>query len=435
MSGDQRPSYSNPVKAWTDPAVWAERLTPAGCPFCQSDPRSVHVELPASWVLIPDEAVLPGYVLVVSKRHVIEPYELPPDQSAQFWADAMRAAAAVASVVNPVKVNYEIHGNTIPHLHLHVFPRFRGDPFERSPIDPHAVTPQRRSADEIEALRKAVADGSATTSAPGGSVEFSTGQLMRSKLVRDRIPELILRHGGQPRVRRLDDEEFVIALGQKLIEEAAEVAADPTAEEMADVREVLEALAAAHGIDDRAIEAARHAKVAERGAFRDRILLEEPIEASPPMEPPAPSIRPIVIGVAVNDDRIFVVEGHDRLKGQTFYRPPGGGIEFGEISEAALRRELVEELDVEPTSAQYIGTLENVFTYDGQPGHEVVAVYRVELPPEDRLRFDTVVGRESDGTPFAARWLLLDRVRDGSAILYPDGLLELLDRSRSVGDG
>jgi predicted house-cleaning noncanonical NTP pyrophosphatase (MazG superfamily)/diadenosine tetraphosphate (Ap4A) HIT family hydrolase len=161
LSSDQQQSYHNPVKAWTDPDTWAQRLTPEGCPFCPMEPRSVHVELPASWVLIPDEAVLPGYVLVVSKRHVIEPFELPLDESAQFWADAMRAAAAVASVIQPVKVNYEVHGNTIPHLHLHIFPRFRGDPFERSPIDPHAVAPIRRSADEIEGLRSAIAKADA----------------------------------------------------------------------------------------------------------------------------------------------------------------------------------------------------------------------------------------------------------------------------------
>ena len=157
MSTDRRQSYHDPVKAWTDPDTWAERLKPEGCPFCTAEPWSVHVDLAASRVLIPDEAVLPGYVLVVSRRHVIEPYELPADESPQFWADAMQAAAAVASVVKPVKVNYEIHGNTIPHLHLHVFPRFRGDPFERSPIDPHAVAPRRRSPDEIEALRRAIA--------------------------------------------------------------------------------------------------------------------------------------------------------------------------------------------------------------------------------------------------------------------------------------
>jgi predicted house-cleaning noncanonical NTP pyrophosphatase (MazG superfamily)/diadenosine tetraphosphate (Ap4A) HIT family hydrolase len=164
---DQRQSYRDPVKAWTDPEIWAERLTSDGCPFCPMEPWSAHVELPASWVLIPDEAGLPGYVLVVSKRHVIEPYELPLDESAQFWADAMRAAAAVASVVQPVKVNYEIHGNTIPHLHLHIFPRFRGDPFERSQIDPHAVAPTRRSAAEIEDLRRAIAE--ADTASPHGS--------------------------------------------------------------------------------------------------------------------------------------------------------------------------------------------------------------------------------------------------------------------------
>jgi diadenosine tetraphosphate (Ap4A) HIT family hydrolase len=157
MTGKDEASYRNPVKAWTDPAIWAERLTPEGCPFCRSEPWSAHVELPASWAIIPEEAVLPGYVLVVSKSHVIEPYELPEPERVQFWEEAMRTAAAVASVMQPVKVNYEIHGNTIPHLHLHILPRFRGDPFERSPIDPHAVTPIRRSADEIEALRSAIA--------------------------------------------------------------------------------------------------------------------------------------------------------------------------------------------------------------------------------------------------------------------------------------
>lgn len=70
----------------------------------------------------------------------------------------MRTAAAAASVMRPVKMNYEIHGNTIPHLHVHIIPRFRGDPFEHSPIDPHAVTPTRRAAAEIEALRSAIAE-------------------------------------------------------------------------------------------------------------------------------------------------------------------------------------------------------------------------------------------------------------------------------------
>ena len=42
-------------------------------------------------------------------------------------------------VTKAVKLNYEIHGNTIPHLHMHLFPRYVGDVFENRPIDPRTV--------------------------------------------------------------------------------------------------------------------------------------------------------------------------------------------------------------------------------------------------------------------------------------------------------
>jgi len=140
-------------------------------------------------------------------------------------------------------------------------------------------------------------------------------------------------------------------------------------------------------------------------------------------------IRPIVIGVAIHDDRILAIEGFDRVKGERFYRPPGGGIEFGETGEQALRRELLEELAAEPTAVMYLGALDNAFTYEGQPGHEIVLVHRVELPDQPRLRQEAVAGSESDGSPYTARWLRLAEVRAGSAILYPTGLLQLLDRT------
>lgn len=153
-------SWANPVKRWTDPEKWEQVLTAEGCPFCPLEPWDrFYVELPSSRVLIPEEAALPGYVLVVSKRHVVEPYQLAPDDSASFWTDCMRAAAAVACLIRPVKTNYEIHGNTVPHLHLHIFPRFIGDPFERGPIDPHGVPRTRRTPEEREALRAAIAAG------------------------------------------------------------------------------------------------------------------------------------------------------------------------------------------------------------------------------------------------------------------------------------
>jgi histidine triad (HIT) family protein len=138
-------------------------------------------------------------------------------------------------------------------------------------------------------------------------------------------------------------------------------------------------------------------------------------------------VRPIVIGLAIRGDQILANEGYDHHKGERFYRPPGGGMEFGETSEDTLRREFREELNAEIVEAGYVGALENVFVFAGQPGHEIVLVYRVELAHDDRFTSDTVAGTESDGSRFTARWLPLADARTGAARLYPEGLLELLD--------
>jgi len=130
-------------------------------------------------------------------------------------------------------------------------------------------------------------------------------------------------------------------------------------------------------------------------------------------------IRPIVIGVALRDDRILAVEGYDPIKGERFYRSPGGGLEFGETSAEALRREFREELDAKITEIGYLGALENVFTFDGEPGLEIVVVHRVTLAGDARFGADTVTGAESDGSDFTACWLPLAEVRSGAERLYP----------------
>jgi diadenosine tetraphosphate (Ap4A) HIT family hydrolase len=93
---------------------------------------------------------------VVAKRHVDEPFELDDPELTAFWTESMAVAAALAELVRPSKMNYEIHGNTIPHLHLHLYPRFIGDPYEGHPIDGRS-TRFRRSPEEIERLRAAIA--------------------------------------------------------------------------------------------------------------------------------------------------------------------------------------------------------------------------------------------------------------------------------------
>jgi 8-oxo-dGTP pyrophosphatase MutT (NUDIX family) len=138
-------------------------------------------------------------------------------------------------------------------------------------------------------------------------------------------------------------------------------------------------------------------------------------------------IRALAICVFLNRDRILVAEGYDPVKMQTFYRPLGGGIEFGEYSEQTIHRELMEEIEVEVCKLKYLGTLENVFVFNGMPGHEIVQVYDGALKESGLYDQAVIVGKEAGmDEPFTAVWKSLNEFGDGKAILYPTGLLEML---------
>jgi diadenosine tetraphosphate (Ap4A) HIT family hydrolase len=80
---------------------------------------------------------------------------MPPAEQALFWQETMLVAAAVDSVVKPIKMNYEIHGNTLPHLHVHLFPRQTDDPYVGGPIDPRQGS-FVRTDEELQRLACAV---------------------------------------------------------------------------------------------------------------------------------------------------------------------------------------------------------------------------------------------------------------------------------------
>ena len=137
-----------------------------------------------------------------------------------------------------------------------------------------------------------------------------------------------------------------------------------------------------------------------------------------------PQIRPIALAAIRRDDAILVFEGRDETKGETFYRPLGGGIEFGESAAEAVRRELREELAVELSNVELLGVLENIFTAFGRPGHEIVFVYSADVADPAMYAADDVGHVIDDGSP--VMWKSLSRFRDGEATLYPQGLLGLL---------
>jgi ADP-ribose pyrophosphatase YjhB (NUDIX family) len=141
---------------------------------------------------------------------------------------------------------------------------------------------------------------------------------------------------------------------------------------------------------------------------------------------PAQFIRPLAICVFKHDGKILVCEGTDSIKNEIFYRPAGGMIEFQEKAEDALRREIKEETGEAITNMKYLGLLENIFTYEGKPGHEIILVYDAEFMNKDMYQKDAVNITESNNVWCYAYWKSLDEFGDGKLKLYPDNLKQLL---------
>lgn len=94
-----------------------------------------------------------------------------------------------------------------------------------------------------------------------------------NKLVRDKIPEIIKQNGHHCEIKILDDEEYIQCLEEKLDEEVGEYQESKSAEEIADILEVLMFIAKARGYSWEEIERIGISKSAERGGFNDKIFL------------------------------------------------------------------------------------------------------------------------------------------------------------------
>ena len=140
-------------------------------------------------------------------------------------------------------------------------------------------------------------------------------------------------------------------------------------------------------------------------------------------------IRPIAICVFRHKDLILVAEGYDPVKDQYFYRPLGGGIEFGETGAETICREMMEELNVEvdPESLEYLGAVENIFHFNGNAGHEIVMIYDGILKESGWYEQAVMQGKEANGEYIRAVWKNLHQFGEGKSILYPTGLVEMLN--------
>lgn len=147
------------MSTWRDPERWQGWLRGDDCPICRSiDGEPAVAELEVTRLMMPENGPMRGYAWLPTRRHVIELHDLTEPEGAALMRDVRRVSAAIADATGAVKLNYEIHGNTVPHLHVHLFPRYVGDQFEGAPIDPRTVAQPVYAAGEHEVLTRRVRD-------------------------------------------------------------------------------------------------------------------------------------------------------------------------------------------------------------------------------------------------------------------------------------
>ena len=134
-------------------------------------------------------------------------------------------------------------------------------------------------------------------------------------------------------------------------------------------------------------------------------------------------MRGLSLVIIKNKGRILVSPGYDKSTDESFYRIPGGGIEFGETSLEALRREIKEELDAEIINCKLLTTIENIFTYNNEPYHELCFIYLGEF--KDSSLYEKEEFKILD-SPDKGKVIWLDTNEAKDKNVYPADVKELL---------
>jgi diadenosine tetraphosphate (Ap4A) HIT family hydrolase len=123
------------------------------CKACQGNwPKENHfiADLGLSKAYLHDDQFFPGWTVVVFKRHATELFHLAPTERIQMMEEVNLVAKVIAQVFEAKKMNYELLGNQIPHIHWHVIPRLAGDPSPLEPIWRVQHEPLLRSESDLQ---------------------------------------------------------------------------------------------------------------------------------------------------------------------------------------------------------------------------------------------------------------------------------------------
>jgi diadenosine tetraphosphate (Ap4A) HIT family hydrolase len=158
------------VRAVQWPATFYACKQGKGCPICaegRPDSTDAGVRFFAGEVcdayLVRSDIQRGLTIAIWRGRHVAEPTELSQAEAAAYGREVLRVGRALEHVLAPVKLNYDLLGNSVPHLHTHIVPRYADDPrpgwpFPFPETDPPPMSQERLSAD-VEALRTQLSAG------------------------------------------------------------------------------------------------------------------------------------------------------------------------------------------------------------------------------------------------------------------------------------
>ena len=147
------------------PRNWKELTRGIGCEMCEDgrpDTSSYGIRIHAGTytdAYLQRAKVQRGYTVVIWRgRHITETTELEAAEAAGYWAEVLTVARALINTYQPLKMNYETLGNSLPHLHTHLIPRFAddprpGEPFPLTAKQPEAKVPEEQLSSDAQALR------------------------------------------------------------------------------------------------------------------------------------------------------------------------------------------------------------------------------------------------------------------------------------------
>ena len=191
------------VRSPKDPALARGLVGGEACPICAGDgrPYGIVAELGASYLTAERGTPFRGYCCLVLKRHAVELHDLG-ESEASLMDDMRRTSRALQEVTGAVKVNVDIHGNTLPHLHVHFFPRYVGDPGRGRP---HRLPPGAR--DQGVHLEPGgvpeVRGRTAGRRRSGLTADPSSPRSRRNRDINARLPVCYLNQGSFPSLIRV----------------------------------------------------------------------------------------------------------------------------------------------------------------------------------------------------------------------------------------